>query len=55
MFSTEYAHPESLVSTGWVAEHLNDPKVRIIESNEDVLLYDTVTFKELSMSIGGGT
>jgi thiosulfate/3-mercaptopyruvate sulfurtransferase len=36
-----YAHPESLVSTDWVAEHLNDPNVRIIESNEDVLLYDT--------------
>ena len=41
MSSTEYAHPESLVGTDWVAEHLNDPKVRIIESNEDVLLYDT--------------
>ena len=41
MSSTEYAHPEALVSTEWVAEHLNDPKVRIIESNEDVLLYDT--------------
>jgi thiosulfate/3-mercaptopyruvate sulfurtransferase len=37
----DYAHPESLVSTDWVAEHLNDPNVRIIESNEDVLLYDT--------------
>ena len=41
MSSTEYAHPEALVSTEWVAEHLNDPKVRIVESNEDVLLYDT--------------
>jgi len=41
MSSTEYAHPESLVSTEWVADHLNDPNVRIIESNEDVLLYDT--------------
>ncbi len=34
-----YAHPEVLVSTDWVAEHLNDPSVRIIESNEDPLLY----------------
>jgi thiosulfate/3-mercaptopyruvate sulfurtransferase len=34
-----YAHPEILVSTDWVAEHLEDPKVRIIESNEDPLLY----------------
>jgi thiosulfate/3-mercaptopyruvate sulfurtransferase len=41
MSSSEYAHPEALVSTEWVAEHLNDPQVRIIESNEDVLLYDT--------------
>jgi thiosulfate/3-mercaptopyruvate sulfurtransferase len=36
----EYAHPEVLVGTAWVAEHLNDPKVRIVESNEDILLYD---------------
>ena len=36
-----YAHPEVLVSTDWVAEHLNDPKVRLVESNEDMLLYDT--------------
>lgn len=36
-----YAHPEVLVSTAWVAEHLNDPKVRLVESNEDILLYDT--------------
>jgi thiosulfate/3-mercaptopyruvate sulfurtransferase len=34
-----YAHPEVLVSTDWVAEHLSDPNVRIIESNEDTLLY----------------
>ena len=36
-----YARPEALVSTEWVAAHLNDPDVRLIESNEDVLLYDT--------------
>ena len=36
-----YAHPEVLVSTDWVAEHMNDPLVRIIESNEDPLLYHT--------------
>lgn len=34
-----YVHPEVLVSTAWVAEHLNDPGVRLIESNEDTLLY----------------
>ncbi len=36
-----YAHPEALVSTDWVAEHLGDAGLRIVESNEDVLLYDT--------------
>lgn len=36
-----YVHPEVLVSTDWVAEHLDDPKVRLLESNEDVLLYET--------------
>lgn len=36
-----YVHPEVLVSTNWVAEHLDDPKVRLLESNEDVLLYET--------------
>jgi thiosulfate/3-mercaptopyruvate sulfurtransferase len=35
-----YAHPEALVSTDWVRQHLEDPKVRIIESDEDLLLYD---------------
>ncbi|MCS6907713.1 MAG: sulfurtransferase [Anaerolineales bacterium] len=39
--SGEYAHPEALVETEWVAEHLNDPKVRLVESNEDPLLYET--------------
>lgn len=36
-----YAHPEVLVDTAWVADHLRDPDVRLIESNEDLLLYDT--------------
>ena len=35
-----YAHPEVLVSADWVLEHVNDPKVRVVESDEDVLLYD---------------
>ncbi len=34
-----YANPDVLVSTEWVAAHLDDPTVRIIESNEDPLLY----------------
>lgn len=35
-----YAHPGTLVSTAWVAEHLNDPQVRLVEVDEDVLLYE---------------
>lgn len=34
-----YAHPEYLVSTEWVAQNLTNPDVRIVESNEDPLLY----------------
>lgn len=36
----DYAHPEVLVSTEWVAQHLNDPNVRIVEADEDILLYE---------------
>jgi thiosulfate/3-mercaptopyruvate sulfurtransferase len=41
MMNTNYAHPDVLVSTEWVAAHLDDPNVRIVESDEDVLLYET--------------
>jgi thiosulfate/3-mercaptopyruvate sulfurtransferase len=34
-----YVHPEYLVETNWVAQHLEDPNVRVIESDEDPLLY----------------
>lgn len=34
-----YIHPDALVTTEWVAAHLDDPNVRIVESNEDPLLY----------------
>jgi thiosulfate/3-mercaptopyruvate sulfurtransferase len=39
--SESYAHPEYLVDTQWVADHQDDPKVRIVESDEDFLLYET--------------
>jgi thiosulfate/3-mercaptopyruvate sulfurtransferase len=39
--SEDYAHPEYLVDTQWVADHLDDPAVRIVESDEDYLLYDS--------------
>ncbi len=36
-----YANPDVLVSTEWVAANLSDGNIRLLESNEDVLLYDT--------------
>ena len=39
--SKGYVHPDALVSTDWLAAHLDDPNIRIVESDEDVLLYDT--------------
>jgi len=35
-----YVHSDVLVSTDWVVEHLDDPNVRIAESDEDYLLYE---------------
>ena len=35
-----YAHPEALVSTDWVAAHVNDPAVRLIEVDVDTTAYD---------------
>lgn len=37
----EYAHPEKLVTTDWLGEHLNDDGLVVVESDEDVLLYET--------------
>jgi thiosulfate/3-mercaptopyruvate sulfurtransferase len=36
-----FAHPERLVSTDWLAEHLGEPGLVVVESDEDVLLYET--------------
>ncbi|QAY73888.1 sulfurtransferase [Agromyces protaetiae] len=38
---TSYAHPERLVSTEWLAERLGQPGLVVVESDEDVLLYET--------------
>jgi thiosulfate/3-mercaptopyruvate sulfurtransferase len=40
MARDDYVHPEVLVETEWVANHLNEPSVRIVESDEDILLYE---------------
>ncbi|MBG6190248.1 thiosulfate/3-mercaptopyruvate sulfurtransferase [Arthrobacter sp. CAN_A212] len=36
-----YAHPERLVSTAWLADNLDTDSLVVVESDEDVLLYDT--------------
>jgi thiosulfate/3-mercaptopyruvate sulfurtransferase len=36
----DYAHPEVLVTTQWVAEHAKDPKVRVVEVDVDTSAYD---------------
>ncbi len=36
----DYASPDVLVSTDWVEEHINDPDIVIVESDEDLLLYE---------------
>ena len=38
---SEYANPEVLVSTDWVAARLDEPGIKLVEVDEDVLLYDT--------------
>src|SRR5436305_619385 len=38
--STNYAQPDALVTTGWVAEHLNDPKVKLVEVDVDTTSYE---------------
>jgi thiosulfate/3-mercaptopyruvate sulfurtransferase len=37
----EFAHPERLVSTDWLQDHLGKPGLVVVESDEDVLLYET--------------
>jgi thiosulfate/3-mercaptopyruvate sulfurtransferase len=36
----EYAHPETLVSTDWVAQHARDPNVAVVEVDVDTKAYD---------------
>jgi thiosulfate/3-mercaptopyruvate sulfurtransferase len=38
--ASEYHDPSVIVSTDWVADHLSDARVRIVESDEDILLYE---------------
>ena len=38
--AAKVAHPESIVETGWVAEHLNDNNVAIVEVDVDTAAYE---------------
>ena len=38
---SDYANPDALVSIDWLAEHLNDAAVRIIEVDENTTTYET--------------
>ncbi|MGH9725492.1 MAG: rhodanese-like domain-containing protein, partial [Candidatus Acidiferrales bacterium] len=40
MKMSEYKHPEVLVTTQWAADHLKDPKIRIVEVDVDTTAYD---------------
>ena len=40
MFMAQYAHPETLVETDWVASHLSDPSIRFVEVDVDTAAYD---------------
>ncbi len=40
MSTNGYAHPEVLVSTDWVAQHLKDPNLRLIEVDVDTTQYE---------------
>lgn len=41
MSSNDYAHPEVLVETDWVAQHLNDKNIRLLEVDVDTSAYDS--------------
>jgi 3-mercaptopyruvate sulfurtransferase SseA len=47
-----YANPERLVTTDWLTEHLDDPRVVVAESDEDVLLCETGHIRGRARSTG---
>ena len=53
--SRGYSNPDVLVSTDWVADNLDAAGIRIVESNEDQLLYPRATFPGPCRSTGPRT
>ena len=41
MENGNYANPDVLVTTDWVAAHKDDPGIQLVEVDEDILLYET--------------
>ncbi len=50
-----FANPDVLVDTQWVADHHADADVRVVESDEDILLYDIGHIPGPSSSTGTPT
>jgi thiosulfate/3-mercaptopyruvate sulfurtransferase len=42
---TDYKHPEVLVSTEWVAAHVDDPEIRLVEVDVDTSTYEKTHLK----------
>ncbi|MFD7324915.1 sulfurtransferase [Streptomyces sp. NPDC059875] len=40
MVTNGYSHPETLVDTEWLAAHLDDPTVRVIDVDEDTTVFE---------------
>jgi len=45
---TEYKHPEALATTEWLAEHLDDPSVRVVDARYDVRPTSDGSFRAVS-------
>lgn len=50
----EYANPDALVETDWLAQHLDDPAIRVIEVDEDTTAYGKGHIKN-ALAWGTGT
>jgi thiosulfate/3-mercaptopyruvate sulfurtransferase len=51
--TTRYAHPEAIVSTGWLAENLRDPALRVFDCTT-YLHYETGTGRPYRVESGRG-
>jgi len=52
---SDYVHPETLVDTEWVAQHVDDPNVRLIDVDVDSSAYDKGHIATRSAGTGSPT